>query len=69
MGVRMAEGSIDNAITGNTEYEFSETDARQQIILRQKAIICCMIQVEDIFQVRVVVCNTRQDAVIVVAVL
>ncbi len=68
MGMGMAESRINDAVVGNAKDKLAEPDARQAVILGQQAIVRRVIEIEDVFQVRVVISDAREHAVIVVAV-
>jgi hypothetical protein len=59
--VDMRESSIDLAGKGKPKYQFMRADSRQQLVLGKKAVISCVVQVEDGGKVAVLVRNPRQN--------
>ena len=68
MRVGMTKGRIDDAVVGDTKHKFTAPNAREAVILGQKAIVCRVVEIEDILQMNIVVGNAREYAVMVAAV-
>ena len=67
-GTRMGEGGIYDVPVGNSEYQFMDGDAGQQIRFSQQTFIGCALELEKILQLLRVGCEPRQHARAVFAV-
>jgi hypothetical protein len=61
--VGMRASSIDDAGNGKPKYQFMRADSRQQLVFGKKALVCCVVQVEDVGKVAVFVLNQCQNTV------
>ena len=64
----MAEGSIDDAEARHAKNEFVDADARQKLVLGQQAVVGRVVEIEDVFQVSIVVCDPSKHAFVALAV-
>jgi len=59
--VGMHESSIDDAGKEKSKYQFMRADSRQQLVLGKKAVVYCVVQVENVGNVGVLVRNPCQN--------
>ena len=58
----MAENGVDYAVVRNAEDEFVDADAREEAVFGEQPVVGCVIEVEELFQVRVIVGDAREHA-------
>jgi hypothetical protein len=61
--MRMAEGRIRNPIIRESEYQFMDTDTRQQPIFGEQPIVGCALEIENLLQIFLAISHPNEDAV------
>ena len=59
-GARVAERGIDDSEVRHAEHQLVRTHARQQVVLREDAVVGRGVDLEDVLEVRVVVGDARE---------
>ena len=59
----MAEGRIHYPIIRDPEHQFMDTDAWQQPIFGEQAIVGCALEIENLLQICIVISHPNEDAV------